>query len=320
MTTHARTPGPLLSLALASLTAACGPAGPAPADRPGAYGVPVGGYPSTTERTVQVLTNAVRLSPLDYRDRYAADFSPSLSASGVLAGYPSVAPLYWNHGLDQSARAHSLDMASTPCFQHDSCDGTSIWTRIAAYYTLSGTMGENIAAGYPDARAAMNAWLCDQSGAACCADHAACDGHRRNMMSGAFHALGAGYASRAGSPYGTYFTQDFGGVATALPATPPLVDGAHLLFPPGQTTFLANYFASADPRSVTLVLDGASHPLALELGVAARGSWSVALARGAGCRSYHFEAVDGPGAGWRFPASGELRTAGEGSCAEDYLP
>jgi hypothetical protein len=238
----------------------------------------------------------------------------------VLAAYPSVQPLFWNLELNQSARAHSLDMATFPCFQHDSCDGTSIWTRIRSYYTLSGTMGENIAAGFPDARTVVNAWLCDQSGSACCADGQSCDGHRRNIMYAPFHALGVGHVVRSGSPYATYDTQDFGGVASVGASPPPLVDGAHLLFPSGSTTFLASWEAPAGPRSVTLVLDGTPRALALDLGVAARGSWATSLARGTGCRSYHFEAVDGAGASWRFPASGEFRTTGEGSCAEEYAP
>jgi hypothetical protein len=286
----------------------------------GPYGAPSAGFPGPVERAVTVLTNAVRLAPLDYRARYAADFSPSLSAAGVLAGYPAAGPLFWDPGLNQSARAHSVDMALTPCFQHDSCDGTSIWVRIGAYYTRSGTLGENIAAGYADARAAMNAWLCDASGGVCCADGASCDGHRRNIMAPGYQALGVGYAQQAGSPYGRYYTQDFGGAAPALPAAPPLVDGTHLLFPAGQTTFLANYHAGAAPQSVALVLDGGSQALAVDLGSAARGTWSVSLPRGSACRSYHFLAVDGSGIPWRYPASGEFRTAGEGSCAEDYVP
>ena len=49
--------------------------------------------------------------------------------------------------------------------------------------------------------------------------------------------------------------------------------------------------------------------------------WWVPLeASAAGCRSYHFEATTQGGLLWRFPASGELRTFGDGSCAEDYTP
>jgi len=285
------------------------------------YGVPQAGYPAWAERALLVLTNAVRLAPLDYRAKYAADFSPSLAAANVLADYPAVGPLRWNLGLNESARAHSLDMGENGCFQHPSCDGTAWNRRISGYYSLSSTIGENIAAGYPgpsDPRYAMAMWLCDASGDACCADGASCDGHRQNIMLGAYQALGTGYADVAGSPYQYYWTQDFGGAFAG--EAPPLVDGSHIFYPSGQVTFLANYQDGAPPLSVSVVLNGTSVPLAVSLGQAQTGTWAASSAAGSGCRTYHFEAVDASGAPWRFPAAGEFSTYGEGSCALDWAP
>src|SRR5512137_2266549 len=181
----------LLAATVAGLAAGCGGQGvdPAPGSGPAGpsgYGVPVQGFPSWRERSLLVLTNAVRMAPLGWRTRYGADFSPSLAGARALEAYPAVAPLRWNMGLNRSARAHSEDMAWTPCWGHASCDGTSWSTRIRAYYTLSGAMGENIAAGPADPRYAMNMWLCDATGVACCADGTSCDGHRRNIMSGSW--------------------------------------------------------------------------------------------------------------------------------------
>lgn len=312
---------------LALLASGCGgtasTTGPGPVDpggTPAGYGVPVQGFPGWRERALLVLTNAVRLSPVAYRDRYAADFSPSLSAALALSSYPAVGPLRWNEALNRSARAHSTDMGVNGCFQHASCDGTAWNTRIASYYTLSGTMGENIAAGYPapaDPRHAMSMWLCDASGGGCCADRASCDGHRANIMNGGFRAMGPGYAHVSGN-YQNYWTQDFGG-ASGAPAV-PLVDGSHVFFPSGRITFLANFVDSAAPWSVKLVLSGSEVAMDLDLGSAASGTHSVSVAAGTGCRAYHFVAVDALGASWRYPAAGEFQTYGEGSCADDWTP
>jgi len=284
------------------------------------YGVPQQGYPGWNERALLVLTNAVRLAPLDYRAKYASDFSPSIAAAHALEAYPAVGPLRSNLALDESARAHSLDMGTHNCFQHNSCDGTAWNVRIASYYSLSGTMGENIAAGYPapaDPRYAMSMWLCDASGGSCCADGASCDGHRRNMMSSGYQALGTGYANVAGSSYENYWTQDFGGAFDG--GSPPLVDGSHILFPSGSLTFLANYVDASPPRSLVVVLEGSAVSMAVSLGTSSRGTRAATVAVGSGCRSYHFEAVDASGSPWRYPAAGEFRTHGERSCSEDWV-
>ena len=299
----------------------CGTSPSAGSSSAAGYGVPQAGYPSWGERALLALTNAVRLAPLDYRATYAADFSPSLAAVDALAAYPAVGPLRWNLGLNESARAHSRDMADNGCFQHSSCDGTPWNVRIEGYYALSSTLGENIAAGFPgpaDPRYAMAMWLCDESGDSCCADGAGCDGHRQNIMQSSYQALGTGYADVASSPYQYYWTQDFGGAFAG--EAPPLVDGSHFFYPSGQVTFLANYQDAAPPRSLTLVLDGASVPLTVTLGTAAAGSFTTSSPASSDCRTYYFEAVDASGASWRFPAAGEFRTYGEGTCSLDWAP
>src|SRR3954465_6567302 len=100
-----------------------------------ALGDPNGDYPSYDERVVLYGTNRARVDP----------------AKEGWASYPATPPLQWNLQLNQSSRAHSLDMRDTPCFQHNSCDGTDIWQRITGYYTTQYmSIGENISAGVPD--------------------------------------------------------------------------------------------------------------------------------------------------------------------------
>jgi hypothetical protein len=282
----------------------------------GTYGIPVAGYPHYLERAALVYVNAVRMAPLEYRAKDAKDTRFSMTAVNALGGYPAVEPLRWALGLNRSARFHSRDMLTKGCFQHSSCNGTSWVARVTSFYA-AGAGGENIAAGMADPRALVNAWLCDSTGKACCKDHQSCDGHRRNIMNTRFRASGFGYGTN-GTRH--YWTQDLAGaVVPAAPAT-PLVDGAHVLIGTTATKFLANYRDPAGAaRSVTLVLGGARIAMTRDLGTAARGTFAASSGRAAVCRSYHFEAVDSAGRTWRYPAAGEFRTYGEGTCTRNYV-
>ena len=285
----------------------------------GTYGVPLNGYPIWRERSILVLTNAVRLSPTAYKQSpvYASG-SPSLNTPTVLsATYPSRNPVFSQYDLNRSARQHSIEMATLNYFAHESADGGSTSSRISAYYSLSGIWGENIAAGNLDPIATMHQWLCDKpNGAtACCDDGASCDGHRRNIMSANFRALGVGYGNTTTSTYKHYWTQDFGGVVNT--ATPPLVDGTHLLSGASQLRFLANFSAASAAQSVTLMLADVALPMALDLGTASKGTWFVLTPRAASCRPYYFIALDAAGLAWRYPAQGVFQTTGEGTCTAE---
>jgi hypothetical protein len=287
---------------------------------PSGYGVPVDGYPSWRERAILALTNAVRISPGDYKvSSVYATRTPTLNRPDVLGTtYPARSPILHHHDLARAARFHAQDMASKNYFSHTSQDGSSFSTRVRRYYTASSTLGENIAAGNVDPISTMHQWLCDVSGGTCCVDGQSCDGHRRGIMNGSFRALGVGYGYDSTAQYDHYWVQDFGGVAGQT--APRLVDGAHLLRGTGQTRFIANYASTTAAASVTLMLDGVSTPMAQDLGTATGGTWFVEVARGTGCRSYYFTAEDTGGGMHRYPAAGQFRTAGEGSCAEEFVP
>lgn len=107
-------------------------------------------------------------------------------------------------GLNAAAKAHSLDMASHPCFDHDSCDGTPWATRIAAHYPPATALGEIIAAGFAMPADVMDAWMKSPD-------------HRADILGPAFKVAGVGYVeSDPGAPYVTYWTVDFGGAITDL--------------------------------------------------------------------------------------------------------
>jgi hypothetical protein len=112
-----------------------------------------------------------------------------------------------NHGLPplkaaselmNSSQYHSNWMATYNCFAHN-CTGEPDWVAriVNAGYVNAQALGENIAAGYGSASAAVQAWMNSS-------------GHRANMLSGAFREAGGGYAYSASSKYHDYWTMDFG--------------------------------------------------------------------------------------------------------------
>ena len=108
-----------------------------------------------------------------------------------------VAPLSNQSQLGNAARGHSQDMACNKFFSHTGSDGSSFTTRISrAGYSYSAA-AENIAAGYGDPASVVAGWMGSQ-------------GHKENMLNPAYTEVGIGYIYVSGSPYGVYWTADFG--------------------------------------------------------------------------------------------------------------
>jgi uncharacterized protein YkwD len=110
--------------------------------------------------------------------------------------YPATTPLAWDCQLENAAQGHSTSMADNDFFSHTGLDGSSPGDRITAAGYVWSAYGENIAAGYGDAQAAMDAWI-------------ASAGHCANLMNARFRQMGAAEASNGDSTYGIYWTQDF---------------------------------------------------------------------------------------------------------------
>jgi uncharacterized protein YkwD len=114
-------------------------------------------------------------------------------------------PLRLNRKLAAAARGHSGAMASRHFFSHDSLNGSSFLDRIRRTGYLRGArswnVGENIAWGsgrLGTPRAIGRAWMNSP-------------GHRANILSRSFRAIGIGIA--AGTPSGrggATYTTDFG--------------------------------------------------------------------------------------------------------------
>jgi uncharacterized protein YkwD len=95
--------------------------------------------------------------------------------------------------LDAAALLHAEDMAANDYFSHTSQDGRSPTDRANAQ-GYDGGVGENIAAGYPDAESVMEGWMNSE-------------GHRANILNCDYSLIGVGAADRDGT---IYWVQNFG--------------------------------------------------------------------------------------------------------------
>jgi uncharacterized protein YkwD len=304
------------SVLLVALGACCqafagcaGPSDEGTANLTSALGQPSGDFPSYDERVVHYATNRARMSP-------TAEGWPT---------YPAQPPMQWNLSLNQSSRAHSLDMRDTPCFQHPSCGSATddTFTRVLRFYTGAWTnLGENIAGGPADGITVVHNWIYEIGAAA------GETGHRDSIFSARFNLIGNGYAP-GGMPrpaLNNLWTQDF--VATTIPPIPKMTDGIH--FPAtvaagGSVTFGTTYYdaTGAAPSRIMVVVDGACTPMALATltgmprGTAGKGAYEVAVPLAAGCHPYYFLATAG-GTDVTYPDSGALQAGvavTAGSCA-----
>jgi uncharacterized protein YkwD len=113
-----------------------------------------------------------------------------------------LAPLSPSDTLDGAAQWKSQNMADNSYFAHDDTPINRTWVqRIRdCGYGYNTYLGENIAAGISSAADAFSLWKNSP-------------GHNANMLGANYSAIGIGRAYVAGSPYGWYWTTDFGGVA-----------------------------------------------------------------------------------------------------------
>ncbi len=111
--------------------------------------------------------------------------------------------------ISDAAEKHSKDMGKYGFFDHTSLASdyfavnATPWQRMAASgYVYDTYKGENIAAGQATAAEVFNAWKNSS-------------GHNANMLKPEFKVIGISLDYTAGSPYGDYWTTDFGGYVDA---------------------------------------------------------------------------------------------------------
>lgn len=110
----------------------------------------------------------------------------SVNEQRVLAGAAHLSP---NRALNCSARNHTIWMIQNNNFSHDGWVG---FIRAAGY--AGGSIGENIALGYPTPESVMSGWMNSP-------------GHRSNILNSGYRDLGVSCLMGNGRPW---WTQNFG--------------------------------------------------------------------------------------------------------------
>ena len=102
-----------------------------------------------------------------------------------------LSPLVLDKELMEAAAIRARELPRN--YSHTRPDGTSCFTVLKYHNAYK---GENIAAGYPNSRAAMDGWM-----------HS--PGHRANILNPKFTKIGIGYVYEPNSKYRHYWTQLF---------------------------------------------------------------------------------------------------------------
>ena len=293
------------------------------------YGESNGNFPNWQERAVAELTNRARVDP-------ATELAGCPSGQCLEAAcYAPIAPLVWNYDLNQSSRFEATSMGKFPFWGHDtpcvlfsdinarfpgSSDGsfasscsTSGTTAAQSRVTMfgAGFAGENIAAGYGTPHATFYGWIYETASTSACG-FTMYNGHRYNILRSG-PALGVGYAQVPGSPYDTYWAQDFGGSGPI----PKIPSGSHWTAAghvrdatagDNNVEFWANWYdAAGAPTTATVVLDNVSTAMTRRRGTATNGAYSVTVSGvSAGCHTYYFAFADAAHAAVRYPTTGLL--------------
>lgn len=149
-----------------------------------------------TEKVVQITT--VYVSPADPSGyNWSAMEKEIFDLVNQTRRDYGLVPLLWMPELADVARAHNNDMADNSFFNHSSPRTGSPNDRAKAI-GLPG-MGENIAAGYLDAKSVHQAWMMSP-------------GHRANILNPDYRFIGVGYLRKTTGQDaygGRYFTQNF---------------------------------------------------------------------------------------------------------------
>jgi uncharacterized protein YkwD len=114
--------------------------------------------------------------------------------------YPAVGALKWQPQAEQAALTQAQYLQQNNLFTHDGAGGSTVGSRLTATGYVWQTVGENIAAGFPDLETTVKGWFDSE-------------GHCVNLMNAAFTDLGV--AAVLGSSTNTYKT--YWGMVLARP-------------------------------------------------------------------------------------------------------
>ncbi len=157
-------------------------------------------------------------------------------------------PLLVSDMISEACDRHNSDMGKYRFFDHYTqgsdwfAIGASPWDRMAASgYNFNTYKGENIAAGYSTAAAVFTGWKNSA-------------GHNANMLGANYEVMGVSLEYVAGSPYGYYWTTDFGGYVDSTAHSLGSVPTTTTTAAPSTTTTAASTTTTVRPTTTTVRL------------------------------------------------------------------
>ncbi|GAM20499.1 hypothetical protein SAMD00019534_036740 [Acytostelium subglobosum LB1] len=279
------------------------------------------GHPLWNEREAHVLTNALRINPLQYAKVFYESVMGAPIGPNVLtpAKYPPVHPIYFEFDLMHASLAHDNDMITnlTCKVSHSDCNGTSMGDRLKKFIspTCNSFLGENMAMGMSGGLSANNLLICEKGAPPCLTDDLPFDkiGHRDNLMSLQYRAMGIGLMpGQAKSQYSYYWTMDFSSCRANIPTGFPVHGGSHT-FINSSVVYITNYYDVYGSSNVTEALihfsNGQTYQMSLEYNSAAKFGqlWTYRPATVTECLGYSFEFKTTNGT-YIYPTTGQLQT------------
>lgn len=271
------------------------------------------------QRSMTVLTNAVRMSPASFARSYLTHAKDSEIVLGE-----SVSPVWRNQFLESAAELHADDMAGqlntkAGCNSHSSCDGSKTMEERVQYMYKGayGNITENLSTGTEDVTSVIVDWLRSEES-------------RNNLMDSTVTVTGVGYNAKKAERFDALnhqWTQNL--VAGSNPDEKyAIIAGSHFIFS-HKIRFMANYFdvnsvnKYSALKSAELVLNGKSISLANEYpfnddASSNFGTFSVDLPLDTKCRTYYFKFVNSNNQNIRYPETGAFYTQKEGDCKQSY--
>eukprot|EP01132_Coremiostelium_polycephalum_P002561 gene2561-3171_t len=276
----------------------------------------IDGNPNYYERVSHVLVNAVRLDPKGYLNKYFGNLG--YKTFGILGSrYGKTHPVYVANNLGRVAKLHSQDMAVNNCFKHTDCNGTDTFVRIKKFYSCpgSGSMSENIGAGYSSPVDINNGLICETDKSNCYPDGTN-DGHRANIMSPSYNTIGIGLFYRP-SDNTPYWTQDFAS-STCDPSInikqQPIHSGSHFFKKneqPPKVTYMATFYSPNETAQIIgriVFENGNVSFLQLDLGSKNAGAYIYEPETFQECTQYYFEFKANETI-YRYPNTGSLSSS-----------
>jgi uncharacterized protein YkwD len=203
---------------------------------------------NASSRPAQAVVNCTIETSLDSEERQFLTLINNHRAQNGLN------PLGVSYRLSRAAQWKSNDLGVNAYFAHDDLNRSWVQRIRDCGYGYNAWLGENIAGGTVSAQSAFDIWRNSP-------------GHNANMLNTNYTTIGIGRANVPGSPFGWYWTTEFGSVhdgwAAATSAAPQLPDEGDVPLTltikqrkNGHTQLVANVPRRSEIARVDFYIDG----------------------------------------------------------------